>query len=189
MTSVTQIVPGLSMLGIGTQKELVERAREHDIDALVIIDMKLRVATNGLVTNESTLALLDAKTQKKLHTTKKLNNITIQMARTEGKDDGVDKELDELFSAIDADFKMTDLPAGLNAEIASKRVASLAAKTHDNPLPILAEARMYQAKGLLDESELFSAYEKIIGVDFGRMLATRAQEDKEKAIQRWLPES
>ncbi|HRX80080.1 MAG TPA: hypothetical protein P5307_13505, partial [Pirellulaceae bacterium] len=58
LTEVSNIMTGLSMLGIGTQKELIDRAREEDIDAVVIIDVKLRVNTsNGLVTNESTLAL------------------------------------------------------------------------------------------------------------------------------------
>ena len=189
-TEVTQIVPGLSMLGIGTQKELVERAREDGIDAMVIINMKLsKNKKNGLITNESTLSLVDAKTQKKLHTTKKFNNIAIQIARTEGKEDGVDRGLAGLFKAIDTNFKMTDLPAGLNAQVAAKRVAALAAVKHDNPLPILAEARMYHTKGMLEESALFAAYEQILGVEFGRLLATGEEEDKKKVLRQWLPES
>jgi hypothetical protein len=188
-SEVTQIKPGLSMLGIGTQKELIERAREDGIDAIVIIDMKLSMnRSTGLVTNDSTLALLDAKTQKKLHTTRKFNNLIIQKARAAGKEDSVDKELGKLFEAIDANFKMTDLPAGLTAERAAQRVADLAAEQHDNPLPILAEARMYHAKGLLEESALFAAYEQILGVDFGRLLATGEEEDKKKVLNRWLPE-
>lgn len=190
-TEVTQIMTGLSMLGIGTtQKELIDRAREDGIDAVVIIDMKLRVIpANGLVTNESTIALLDAKTQKKLHTTKKFNNITIQKARAESKEDGVDKEFAALFEAIDANFKMTALPAGLTADIAARRVAALTAGEHDNLLPVLVEARMYHSKGLLGESQLFAAYEQLLGVDFGRLLATGEEEDKKKVLSQWLPES
>jgi hypothetical protein len=188
-TQVTQITAGLSMLGIGTQKELIDRAREDGIDAVVIIDVKLRVSpSNNLVTNESTIALLDAKTQKKLHTTKKFNNITIQQARADEKDDGVDKEFESLFEAVDANLKMADLPAGLNADIAAKRIDSLAAEKHDNPLPILVEAKMYHSKGLLDEAQLFAAYEKLLGVDSGRMLATGTEEDKVKALSAWIPE-
>ncbi len=188
-TKVTQIMPGLSMLGIGTQKELIDRAREDEIDVVVIIDMKLRVnTTNNLVTNDSTLALLDVKTQKKFHTTKAFNNIAIQQLRADDKEDGVDKELEKLFEAIDTNFTMTDLPAGLTAEVVVKRIASLTAETHDNPLPVLAEARMYYSKGLLEESALFAAYEEILGVDFGRMLSTGSEEDKKKVLGRWLPE-
>lgn len=186
---MTHIVPGLSMLGIGTQKELIDRAREDSIDAVVIIDMKLRVATvNGLVTNESTIAVLDTKSQKKLHTTRKFNNITIQQARADDKEDGVEKEFEALFEAIDANLKMVDLPPALNADIAAKRVAGLAAEKHDNPLPILVEARMYHSKGLLDEKQLFAAYEQLLGVDSGRLLATGEEEDKKKALAQWLPE-
>ena len=189
-TQVAQIMPGLSMLGVGTQKELVDRAREDGIDALVLVDMKIRVtASTGLVANDSTLMLLDAKYQKKLHTTKKFNNISIQKDRADGKEDGVDKEFEKLFEAIDANFKMTDLPAIVDAQLAAKRVESLAAEQHENPLPILAEARMYHAKGLLDEHALFAAYEKILGVDFGRLLATGTEEDKKKVLNQWLPES
>ena len=154
----------------------------------MIIDVKLRVNTsNGLVTNESTLSLLDAKTQKKIHTTKKFNNITIQMARDEGKEDGVDKEMEALFVAIDTNFAMTDLPAALTPDVAAKRVASLVAEKRENPLPVLAEARMYHQKGMLDESTLFATYEEVLGVDFGRLLATGEEEDKKRALARWLP--
>ncbi len=175
------------MLGIGTQKELIDRAREDGIDAVVIIDVKLRVSPTNLVTNESTIALLDAATQKKFHTTKKFNNITIQQARADEKEDGVDKEFEALFQAIDANLKMTDLPAALNADIANKRIESLTAEKQDDPLPILVEARMYHSKGLLDENQLFAAYEKLLGVDSGRMLATGTEEDKKKALETWLP--
>jgi len=193
--SVTQLIPGLSMIGIGTQKELIERAREDGIDVVVIIDVKLSVNTkNNLVTNDTTLALFDAKTQQKLLTsdkkpisTKAFNNIAIQKARSEGKEDGVDQELEKLFAAIDANLIMTDIPAALTAEIVTKRIASLIAEKRDNPLPVLAEARMYYAKGLLEESALFTAYEQILGVDSGRLLATGTEEDKKKALDRWLP--
>jgi hypothetical protein len=189
-TQVTHIMTGLSMLGIGTKKELIDRAREDGIDAVVIIDMKLRVtAANGLVTNDSTIALLDAKTQTKFHMTKTFNNIKIQQARADSKEDGVDKELESLFAAIDAKFTMTALPTGLNADIAAKRVAALTAEKHDNPLPILVEAKMYHSKGLLDETQLFAAYEQLLGVDFGRLLATGSEEDKKKVLNQWLPES
>ena len=183
-------MPGLSMLGIGTQKELIERAREDGIDAVVIIDVKLRVNTsNGLVTNDSTLSLLAAKTQAKLHTTRKINNLDVQKARAAGKDDGVDKELEGLVEAIDANLKMTDQLAGISAAAAARRVAALAAEKHENPLPVLAEMRLYHVKGLLEESALFAAYEEILGVDYGRQLATGTEEDKKKALARWLPES
>lgn len=188
-TKVTQIKPGLSMLGIGTQKELIDRAREDEIDAAVIIDVKLRVnTTNNLVTNDSSLGLFDVKTQKKYHTTKTFNNIAIQQLRAEEKDDGVDRELEKLFEAADANFAMTDLLDTLTPEIVMKRVASLTAEKHDNPLPVLAEARMYHVKGLLEESALFAAYEAILGVDFGRLLSTGSEEDKKKVLGRWLPE-
>lgn len=189
LTKVTQIMPGLSMLGIGTQKELFERARADGIDVVVIIDVKLRVNTSvGLVTNDSTLSLRDTKSSEIYHTTKKFNNIAIQKLRADGKEDGVDKELAALFEIIDAKFKMADLPAVVNAKVAANRVANLAKEGHDNPLPVLAEARMYHQKGLLEESELFAAYEEILGVDSGRLLATGTEEDKEKVLSRWLPE-
>ncbi|MEO8495006.1 MAG: hypothetical protein ABI614_08040 [Planctomycetota bacterium] len=188
-TQVTQIMPGLSMLGIGTQKELIDRAREDDIDAVVILDVKLRVNPEGLVTNETTIMLLEAKTQKKFYTTKKFNNITIQKARAEDKEDGVDEELEKLFEAIDANLKMADLPDALNAELVTKRVASLTAEKHDNPLPALAEVQMYHTKGLLEENALFAAYEQLLSVDAGRLLATGTEEDKKKALEPWLPES
>ncbi|MFP8870445.1 MAG: hypothetical protein VCB43_02825, partial [Myxococcota bacterium] len=189
-TDITSLMPGLTLLGIGSQKELVSRARDEEVDVLVIIEMKLSSnVKTSLVTNETTIALYATKTPKSLFKTRKLNNITVQKARAEGKEDGVDRELDKLFEAIATNFKMSDLPAGLTAEVAARRVAGLATKAHDNPLPILAEAKMYHGKGMLAESQLFDAYEKILGVDYGRLLATGSEEDKIKVLNQWLPES
>ncbi len=188
-SSVTQILPGLSMLGIGTQKELVQRARDQEIDALVVLDVTLRVSPTGLVTNETSISLYETATQKKLHGTKKFNNIKVQTDRQEGKDDGVDKELDRLFEAVDSGLKMVDLPTALNTEIVARRLADQVSKKSDNPLPILVEAQMFQRKGLLDEAALFRAYEEILGVDFGRLLATGTEEEKKRVLEQWLPKT
>ena len=66
--------------------------------------------------------------------------------------DPVDKELEALFKFVDANWHLGPLPAGLQAEHVLNRLRTLLAESHENPLPVLAEARMYQTRGLLQDS-------------------------------------
>ncbi|MBP87363.1 MAG: hypothetical protein CMJ64_11685, partial [Planctomycetaceae bacterium] len=196
---VAQIAPGLTMLGVGSQKELLAKAKEAGVDVFLLFKVSIKPnPKTRLVINEASFALLDAKTgqsladaktRKKLPPSRKLTNMDVQKSRAAGKDDGIDREVDKLFAFVDANLKMVDLPAALNAENVLKRVGSLIAKPVDDKLPVLSEIRMYNVKGLLQDAHLSKAYEKVLGVDFGRMLATGTDEDKHKVVQRWLPDA
>jgi len=186
--NANQLAPGLTLLGLGDQRALIDKAKKDELDVLLFFDVKLRAnQVAQLITNETTITLIDVRTSKRLGATKKLSNIEVQKDREAGKDDGVDKEVAGLFELIDKDFKLVDLPAQLNAEVATKRVGGLIAEKHDNPLPVLVEIRMYHTKGLLDDAKLSAAYERMLGVDLGRMLATGVEEDKIKVLERYLP--
>jgi hypothetical protein len=68
------------------------------------------------------------------------------------------------------------------------RLRALIGVTHENPLPALAEARMYHTRGLLQDNHLTIAYQKILAVDqLGTQLATGSEEEKKKIIEKWLP--
>ena len=80
------------------------------------------------------------------------------------------------------------LPAWHDSSLTFATIQAASAPGLRRSLPVLAEARMYHTRGLLEESALFAAYEQILGVDFGRLLATGEEEDKKGVLERWLPE-
>ena len=187
--TVDQIVPGLTMLGVASQKDLLAKAKEEDLDVIVLFAVAIKPGKNDLVRTEAAFALIDVATGKRLHTGKKLINLDVQKARAANKDDGVEREAKRLFDYVDANLKMTALPAALNSANVLKRIGSLFKTSHENKLPILGEIRMYNVKGLLNDENLGKAYERVLGVDFGRLLTTGSMDDKTRALKQWLPEA
>lgn len=126
---------------------------------------------------------------KELWESKKLNNIKIQIERADPKEDQdpVAKEIEAFFKKVDTDWPLGPLPASLTAEAVLNRLRTLISATHENPLPVLAEVRMYQTRGLLKDEHLLTAYEKLIGQSEGKQLAAGSDEEKKQAIERWLP--
>lgn len=185
-----QILPGLTLLGMGSSKELIGKAKADGIDYLLLFNVS--VAPNPktqLIANDTTIEIYDVATNKKVHSSKTLNNIQVQRDRAENKDDGIEKEMERLFGVIDTTIKLVDMPAGLNETNVAARVTKLAAEhsPNGNPLPVLGEIRMYNVKGLLDEAKLTAACQQLAGPDLGRQLAAGTPEEREQAIRRWLP--
>jgi len=177
------------MLGVASQKELLAKAKEQDLDVMLLFAVKIAPGKNNIVRNETTVTLLDVRSSKKLHTAKKLTNLDVQAARKANKDDGIEREVGRLFGYVDSNLKLKALPSALDSDNVLKRVKSLFGSSSTNKLPILAEIRMYNVKGLLKDQHLGIAYERVLGVDFGRMLTTGSLADKTRALKRWLPET
>jgi len=112
---------------------------------------------------------------------------TDRTRRPERRSGSVDKEIEALFKKVDADWHLGPLPASLTAESVLNRLRGLIGETHENPLPVLAEVRMYQTRGLLQDAHLATAYQKLIGEAEGTQLAKGSEEEKKKAIEKWLP--
>ena len=190
-TDVTALSPGIVMLGVVSSKDLREKAQAAGVDAVCAFDI---VATPNpktqLVKNETTIHLHDLLQAKELWDSKTLNNIQIQIERADpkGGQDPVDKEIEALFKVVDTNWHLGPLPAGLKAEHVLNRLRGLIEESHENPLPVLAEIRMYQTRGLLQEEHLLKAYQKVLGGEAeGTQLAKGSEEEKKKALEKWLP--
>ena len=59
---------------------------------------------------------------------------------------------------------------------------------HPRAVPVLAEARMYQTRGLLQDSHYLAACQKLLGEADGTKLATGSREEKLVIIGKWLPQ-
>ncbi|MCU0981811.1 MAG: hypothetical protein MUF25_21890 [Pirellulaceae bacterium] len=190
-TAAVSLSPGIVMLGVVSAKDLREKAQKAGVDAVcvfnVIVTVNPRLQT---IKNETTIHVHDLAQAKELYESKTLNNIQVQIERADpkGDQDPVDKELEALFKFVDANWHVGPLPAGLQAEHVLNRLRALLAEPHENPLPVLAEARMYQTRGLLQDSHYLAACQKLLGEADGTKLATGSREEKLVIVGKWLPQ-
>ncbi len=190
VTDVTSLSTGIVFLGVVNSKDVREKAQAAGVDAVCAFNVAVTPnPRTGLILNETMIHLHDAVQPKELWESKKVNNIKVQLERADpkGDQDPVDKEIEALFKKLDADWHLGPLPAGLQTEHVLNRLRGLIGETHDNPLPILGEVRMYQTRGLLPDEHLLTAYQKLIGESEGTQLAKGSEEEKKKAIEQWLP--
>ena len=184
------MMPGLTLLGVGQQRALLDRAKKEGVDVLIVFSVKITPPKKtNLTINEASIALLDVRTFKRLHATKTFRNTEVQRAREANKDDGLDKELEKLFAFVDSGLKLTALPSGLNSENVKNQVRRLLGEKYENPLPVLAEIKLYQSKGLYDKTVLHKAYNIVLKPTYGKMLASDNIEDRKRVLDKYLPES
>ncbi len=194
-SSAAGLNAGLTILGKGSEKELLEQARDQGLDVLVMFEAE--VSENhktGLVINETRLVFWDVKKGAEFARTSKLNNIAVQRKRDEDKnDDPVENTLDELFKeqlAADSEkgLKLTSFPEAIRPEHVKDRVLAILSVDIKDRLPILAEIKFYQSRGLLDEATLTKSFQKLLGEVDGAKLAQGKKEDRLEVLQGLLPE-
>jgi hypothetical protein len=187
----TQLAPGVVFLGVADAKDLKAQAKAAQLDVLCIFDVgvKPRVSRGAItIINETSLAMynmLDAKNDE--FETGTLNNVRVQVLRQSGDDDGVEAEMKKLFQYIDSTWRLTDLPPNLTEEGVLARLRPLITEPQENPLPILAEVRMYKTRGLLNDQNFAIACKGLIGEQAATTLASGTEEEKKQAIAKWIP--
>jgi hypothetical protein len=183
-----QVARGMVLVGVEDSRELMKRAKGQGADFLIVFDITLRPSTKTpIVQNDTRIYLYCVATGEKIHTTAKLNNVEVQRARQGGDDGGVIAEIEELFEAVDQRCLIRPMPK-LLPKHAEDRVDSLTIdKQYRNPIPVLAEIRMYHTRGLLDAQQLQEAYGRILGNQQAAALALGSEEARRDTIVPWLP--
>jgi len=187
----TPLAPGIVFLGIVTPKDMRQKAQQAGVDVICVFNIVLTaIPKQQLLKNETEIHLYDLVQTRKLFESKTLNNIQVQIERVEKKadQDPVERELESLFKFVDANWRMGPLPAGMQAEHVLNRLRILLAESHENPLPVLAEARMYQMRGLLQDAHFLTACQKLLGESEGTQLANGSAEEKLETVAKWLPQ-
>jgi len=179
---------GMTILGVGDERELVVKAKEHGADVLALFEVSVKPnVKTGLVSNDTKIVLIDVAKGARLYTGRLLNNFKVQKARADSKDDGIEKEIASVFEHIDANLTMSPMPNGLTSEHITKRVASLIASKPDNLLPVLTEIRYWHRQNLLDDDGLTAAFSQLVSADVGPQLATGTEDERKEIVKRWLP--
>ena len=186
--SGSAVARGMTILGVGPERELVNKAKKEGLDVLVLFEVSVKVnPKTRLVTNDTKVVLIDVAKGGRLHTGKLLNNFKVQKARSESKEDGISKEIDKLFEFIDANLTMVPPPSILNSGHITKRVASLVSTKPDDILPVLTEIRFWHRRNLLDDEGLTAAFSQMLSPEIGEQLATGSEDERKAIVKRWLP--
>jgi hypothetical protein len=185
---IKQLLPGLVFVGQAAKKdELLKTAQEQELDVLLVIEVD--VAENrrtGMITNNSKVLIYNVQTGEiyRESVTRLLNNIQVEREREKNGDraDAVDKALDPVFAFIDAQLTLGETPEVVTAEATSAHLPSLANEDPSRLLQRLNEIRFYRSRNLLNNEQLESSYQQIIG-DEGRTLALGSAAQKKKAME------
>jgi hypothetical protein len=182
------IVPGVTLIDIGSTKDLVAKAKQAGVDVLCVF--KIAIVLNPraqLVINNTSLLIVDVATGKEVFSTKPLNNIEVQKDRMEGKPDDVAKALIAMFEHVDQTWKLGPVPAMEPQQVLTRIGAILNEGPGASPLPALAEVRMYHSRGLLQDNHLELAYQRLLGDEqAARVLATGTEEEKRAVIEKYM---
>ena len=179
---------GITMLGVGPERELVKKAKEQGVDVMVLFDVTVKVNTKtGLVNNDTKVILIDVAKRARLHTGRPLNNFKVQNARSASKEDGISKEIDKMFEFIDNNLTMGPPPSQLTSAHITARVANLVSSKPIDPLPVLTEIRFWHRRNLLDDDALTAAFSQMLSPEIGEQLATGTEDERKAIVKRWLP--
>ena len=180
------VIPGVTLIDIGTAKDLLAKAKEAGVDVLCVfrISIKLNPRMQQVI-NETSFSLFDVASGKEVFSTKPLNNIQVQVSRAEGKPDDVAKTLVSLFEHVDQNWRLGPLPP-LDPEQVLNRLRTLISEPATaNPLPALTEVRMYHSRGLLQDEHLLVAYQQLLNDNnAAALLATGTEEEKKEVIDK-----
>jgi hypothetical protein len=183
----TSLTPGVMMLGLGKNEELLEMARANGLDLVAVFYVSVQTSSKSDDKTTVSVTILDTKTGEVVAETKKINTTAYAKALSDGDDDPIEEELDKLFpQGADKNYKVAEWP-NISADAAAKRVDKLLQQEPQNPLPALAEIRHYQEAGLITKTEFLSAAEALLGAENARKLVDGDITERELALKSWLP--
>jgi len=193
----TVLAGGLTDVGVGASKELLDKAKKQDLDILFLFSVTNSKAKNGITINNTVVELYNVATGQKLRADDKvapkitLSNMKVQMDRKKGVRDGrdpVDTSVNKIFTYLDESFKGQSMPI-LKPEHAAKRVESLLKSKIDNPLPALAEIKYYYMRQWIKPADYGKAATSILGKDEAISMAKGTLAERREVFAEWLPKA
>lgn len=187
---------GVTMLGVGKLEDLADAARRHELDVVIVFEVKVVVnRRTKLVTNNTMLHLFDVQAGKVVKKSKSaLNNIKVQKlsekANEEEIEDMIQDEIDQIFlgpGAADAVYSVKELPALTAENVLEFRITPMIKEDYQNPLPVLAELHFWLSRQLLKPNHLAIAYKELLGDDVAEKLLNGDDKTKAEVVKTWLP--
>ena len=184
------------MLGVGKLEDLADAARQHELDVVIVFEVKVSVnKRTKLVTNNTTLQLFDVQKGKVVKKNRAaLNNVKVQRDSEKAKgneiDEMIEKEIDQIFlgpDAADAVYRVKELPALTAENVLEFRITPMVKEDYENPLPVLAELHFWVSRQLLKPDHLAIAYKELLDEDVAEKLLKGDEKTKAEVVKTWLP--
>jgi hypothetical protein len=170
------IMPGVVMLGEGSESELLKTAGKFEVDFVIVFEVSARKSGKDATNNtkfhvvsvdkaKSSNAATTAEGEKpgQIFSSAMINSHRVESARDRNEADPLEAEIGSFVQALDRDVKTIPLTEKVSTpEIALKRAAYLAAQT-ENKLANLAEIRCYVVSKLIGDKEAAEFYAQLIG--------------------------
>lgn len=197
------IIPGVVMLGEGSESKLIETAEEHEVDFVILFEVSVRKSNKDVTNNTKfrvmsidkaklpeAAAAVEGQDSRAIFASGTINNLRVDKARDKDAADPLAAEIESFEQAIDAQVVVTPLAEKVNTkEVALKRAAFLAEQA-ENQLANLAEIRHYQAAELISDKEAVELFVKILGKsDAEKLLKGKTESDRAAALRKWLPKA
>ncbi len=187
----TGLQPGVTMIGVDRLSDLLKKAKAMGVDVLAVFEVDVKTSSRTDITTSTTrLALYSVKSGVLILRGKSLKNTAVEKAREKNrddKDDPVELALDLVFADYaDKEWRSSDFPETI-ANHVSARISKLIDSEPQNPLPTLVEIRQYHEMGFIDEAEMASAFEALVGSSVARDLIEGSDSEKRKALASWMP--
>ncbi|MFO0939563.1 MAG: hypothetical protein U0930_02230 [Pirellulales bacterium] len=156
---------------------MFKKAMEAGVDGLIIVDVDASIKNrNGIVSNKTSFRFM-LPSFKVVATggSKPIENTEVELKQDT---EVVQKRVDQLFNQIDTILNVGDIPQTISPASAMKQ---LHAKIHTggaDRLQIMAEARMFHAKGIISNDQLETVYQVVLEGNEGVALANGTVDDK-----------
>ncbi|MGH6644978.1 MAG: hypothetical protein ACRED3_20015, partial [Bradyrhizobium sp.] len=190
--------PGITVLGVGTAKEIVAAGQMQKIDFILVLIVAQRTLKTNTI-KEIAIEVNDGSTGKELWGSTKVQVLVsstapavnpVRPATTKKPaDDPLDALHEKLFRFVDKDTRLGEMPAGLTKDNLGPRLTALTASPPKYPLPILIELTYYREKGLLEKDAWQAAVTKVLDEARATGLASDDLERRKQSIVTFLPSS
>ena len=183
------IRPGVMLIGVGSKKGLIERAKAANLDALITFNVKVTTSRRGNPpTSTTSIKILDLKgDNEQMFSSRSLKDTMVQEKVDDG-DDPVGNEIERLFSVLDEQFTAESLPSAINEDNVKKRIGRLLKTSGENPLPAAVEIVAFYEKRLLSEDLAKTAMSRLFKSDDAHSLIVGDSDQRLAFLSKWLPE-
>ena len=188
------IMPGVFLVGEGKSNILFERAKNLELDVLVIFTVRVSTARKSTGTTSLKIYNLHTTEKPRLIDGRSLKSDRVAAQReglTDAAKDPVELALDKIFGGeegADKILKAVDIPEEILAQKkgVQSRVETLSKSKPKNILPAVVEVLNYNAKGLLEEKMLRQALNRLMGGVLGDSYLDGDEKAKAEILKRYV---
>jgi hypothetical protein len=166
-----------ALLGAGTRTKLLNAARRHWADMLLIADIDTkRIGLTGRTDSSATVRIFDVATGEQLWASEPLKQFNFSIGK---------QFADYVLKHVADSYLLK--PAAPTAASVAGRSEQLGKKQFVHPLGAIVEVDFYRHKELLTQEAATKQYETILGIVDGRKYAEADAQQRKELIDQWLP--